>query len=73
MSEIASKREAQKRADKIRTLREELARLERDQILVLSEEQRRSLERHVDQTLASLAERFDIDTSESQKQAFRIA
>lgn len=67
-NEITSKREAQQRADTIRALREELARLQRQGILVLSDEQRRSVDRNLDQTLTFLANRFDIDTTESEKQ-----
>jgi uncharacterized membrane protein len=65
---VASKREAQQRADAIHSFRQELGRLEAQGVLVLSEEQRRSVNTHLVRTLAELAQRFDIDTTESQKQ-----
>lgn len=68
MEEIASRREAQRRADAIRTFRDELARLERDNVLALSDEQRSGLDHHLDATLAGLAKRFDVDVTESEKQ-----
>src|SRR5689334_17932117 len=68
MPEPASKRDAQREADRARDFRDYLARLERDQVLVLSEEQRRGVDRHLDQTLQVLATRFDVDVTESQRQ-----
>jgi hypothetical protein len=65
---MAGKREAQQRADRIRAFREELAELEREGALTLDAAQRAALESHLKSTLAALAERFDIDASESQKQ-----
>jgi len=67
MGESAGKREAQQRADRIRAFREELAELEREGALTLDRAQRAALESHLQRTLASLTERFDIDTTESQK------
>jgi len=68
MGEAAGKREAQQRADRIRAFREELAELEREGALALDDAGRARLESHLQRTLAALAERFDIDTTESQKQ-----
>jgi hypothetical protein len=68
MDEAGSRRDAQRRADAIRTFRGELARLEREKVLVLSEEQRRGVDRHLNLSLSELAKRFDIDITESQKQ-----
>lgn len=68
IGQLASKLQAQKRADAIRCFQEELGRLEAQGVLILSEEQRRSVNSHLVKTLAELAERFDIDTTESQKQ-----
>jgi hypothetical protein len=67
-NEPAGKREAQQRADRIRAFREELTELEREGVLVLDAERRDALDTHLQHTLAALAERFDVDTSESQKQ-----
>ena len=67
MGESAGKREAQQRADRIRAFRGELAQLEREGALTLEAAQREALETHLQRTLAALAERFDIDTTESQK------
>ncbi|MBI1790502.1 MAG: DUF2157 domain-containing protein [Acidobacteria bacterium] len=62
-----SQGEAQQRADRIRAFRGELERLEHEQVLVLTSEQRSRLDEHLDATLRRLASRFDIDTTESQK------
>jgi uncharacterized membrane protein len=68
MAEIANKRDAQHRADRIRAFREELAALEREGAIALTAEQRQRLEIHLEETLAALARQFDIDTTESQRQ-----
>lgn len=68
MDSIRSRRNAQERVDSLRTLRAELARLEKEGILTLTDEQRGCLDRHLNEILASLSTRFDIDTTESQKQ-----
>ena len=67
MGKLAGKREAQQRADRIHAFREELAELEHEGALTLDAAQRAALESHLQRTLAALAERFDIDTTESQK------
>jgi uncharacterized membrane protein len=68
MPGVRAKREAQERADRLRAFRNDLKELEREQILVLTEEQRAKLDPYLDQTLADLARGYDIDISESQKQ-----
>jgi hypothetical protein len=68
MGKLAGKREAQQRADRIRAFREELQELEREGALKLDTAQSAALEGHLQRTLAALAERFDVDTTESQKQ-----
>ncbi len=68
MVEISSKREAQQRADRMRAFREELAQLESEGALTLSDEQRQRLEAHLEEKLAELARQFDVDTTESQRQ-----
>ena len=68
MNDITSKREAQQRVDRIRAFRQELARLEREKVLTLSGEQRQGLEASLDQELEALAQRFDVDVTESHKQ-----
>src|SRR6266852_9957384 len=68
MPEPASKRDAQREADRVREFRGYLARLEREQVLVLSEEQRQRVDRHLEETLVALAARFDVDVTESQRQ-----
>ncbi len=47
--------------------REELAALEREGVLNLSPEQRAGVERHLESTLADLARRFDVDTTETER------
>lgn len=64
----SGKQEAQLRADRIRAFREELAQAVRDGGLTLDAAQRAGLENYLQRTLESLAERFDIDTTHSQKQ-----
>ncbi len=71
MNEIGGKLEAQRRADRLRILREELRRLEQEGVLALSDDQRRAVERHTGEALESLAGRFDIDTTETQKRLSR--
>ena len=68
MGEMASKREAQQRADRIRAFREELGALEREGALELSGEQRQRLDAYLEEKLAELVRQFDIDTTESQRQ-----
>jgi hypothetical protein len=68
MGELTSQREAQQRADRIRAFRAELAELEREGALTLDPAQSSALESHLQRTLTALAERFDIDSTESQKQ-----
>ncbi|MCC6860833.1 MAG: DUF2157 domain-containing protein [Bryobacterales bacterium] len=62
-----SKQDAQRRADRIRIVREELERLREEGVLELRPEQQEQLDLHLDATLYALSEQFDIDTSESQK------
>src|SRR6266581_95335 len=60
--------EAQKRADRIRSFRDELRQIEAEEILLLTDAQRERLSRYHDQTLRDLAGRFDVDTTDAQKQ-----
>lgn len=66
--EFASRGAAQQRADDIRVFRQELARLEAEQVLALSPEQRQALTAHHDRLLADLAQAFDIDRDVRGKQ-----
>jgi hypothetical protein len=68
MPEERGQRDAQQRADRLRVFREELAELERQQVLVLTAEQRGNVEPFLDQTLQELARQYDIDVNPSQKQ-----
>jgi hypothetical protein len=63
-----SKSEAQQRADHIRAFQRELEELERDHIVALTDEQRRVIREHHEALLGSLAEMFDIDRSQREKQ-----
>ena len=67
MDAISQRHEAQARADRIGAFREELAALEREGALTLTDEQRRTLDQHLAQTLASLSRRFDLDLTPSQR------
>src|SRR5438309_5161488 len=62
-----NRRQAQQQADRIRILREELAGLEREQVLQLTAEQRSRFEAWSAAKLSELAAQYDVDTSESQK------
>jgi uncharacterized membrane protein len=62
-----SRADAQLRADQIRVFREELARLEAENALALTEEQRQSLTRHHDALLGAYAASFDIDRDRQAK------
>ena len=68
MGELTSQRAAQQRADRIRAFRAELADLEREGALTLDPAQSSALESHLQRTLTALAERFDIDSTDSQRQ-----
>jgi uncharacterized membrane protein len=63
-----TKDQAQRRVDAILRFRDELARLEHDGVLTLSETQRASVARHHDAVLESLARQFDVDRSDAEKQ-----
>jgi Predicted membrane protein (DUF2157) len=68
MPEERGQRDAQQRADRLRVFRQELAELEREQVLVLTEEQRSRIEPFLDKRLQDLALQYDIDVNSSQKQ-----
>ena len=63
-----NKNEAQKRADRIRAFRAELAEVEREQVIALTPDQRAGLTLYHDGLLRELAGDFDVDTSGEQKQ-----
>jgi hypothetical protein len=65
---VATKLDAQRRADRIAAFRAELAELEREGVVALGEEQREAIARHHDALLRALAERFDVDVAEREKQ-----
>lgn len=60
--------QAQRRVDQIQAFRDELARLDQDAVLILSEDQRQRLRAHHDHLIQDFARQFDVDTSVSQKQ-----
>ena len=68
MPKASGRRDAQQRADRLRIFRQELAELERQEVLVLTDDQRASLEPYLTKALGQLAAQYDIDTTESQKQ-----
>jgi uncharacterized membrane protein len=72
----SSKTDAQKRADQIRVFQCELDLLEREQVVALTNEQRRAIEEHHKGFLRQMAQAFAIDQSQREKQlslAMRIA
>lgn len=68
MAEVVTRAEAQARAEEIRAFALELARLEKAQVVSLSDEQHQSIEKHHDGVIASLSQRFDIDRDTRSKQ-----
>jgi uncharacterized membrane protein len=65
---VESRSEAQRRTDEIRAFQRELDDLERRGVLRLSEEQKRSLERHHGELLEQYGRAFDVDTDSQAKQ-----
>jgi uncharacterized membrane protein len=63
-----ARRDAQRRVDQINAFTRELAELEREGILTLQADQRSQVERHHASVLATLAQRFDVDRTEGQRQ-----
>jgi len=63
-----SKTEAQKRADQIRAFQNELAQLEREKIVALTDAQRNAIHEHHETLIGQLAKTFDIDRSHREKQ-----
>ncbi len=66
MKNTAGKNEAQARVLRLDAFRAELAQLESEGAIALTEEQRQGLDRHIAHLVASLKATFDIDTTESQ-------
>jgi hypothetical protein len=66
--EAEGRNDAQLRADRLGIFLDELARLERQQVLLLTAEQRASVESFADRTLEELTHRYDIDRNSSQRQ-----
>ena len=63
-----SRTEAQRRVDDIRVFERELERLEREQVLQLSDDQRAALAAHHARLLAGYAQAFDVDQDRQAKQ-----
>lgn len=63
-----SKLAAQRRADRIAAFRAELDELEREGVAALSADERAAVARHHDALLRELAERFDVDVAEGERQ-----
>jgi len=63
-----ARRDAQRRVDQINAFTRELAELDRGGILALGADQRGAVERHHADVLATLAQRFDVDRTEGQRQ-----
>jgi uncharacterized membrane protein len=65
--ERVTQRTAQQRVDRIAAFRAELAELEREGGLSLTDDQRSRLQAHIDHVLAGLAESFKVDLSDSAR------
>jgi uncharacterized membrane protein len=68
MTQTSSKREAQQRVDRLHTFRQQLEELLGLGVFDLPAEQHSRLNSYLDKTLAELAERYDVDISDRQKQ-----
>jgi uncharacterized membrane protein len=64
---VATREDAQRRVDRIRAFREELAELERLGVVALDTEERERLRRHHDQAVTALAARFDVDSTDAER------
>jgi uncharacterized membrane protein len=65
---IGNKDEAQKRVDQVNAFTSELARLEKEDVLLLTYEQRERVDRYHAETLNRLARQFDVDVNPASKQ-----
>lgn len=65
---LASRTSAQQRADDIQAFRQELLRLEAEDVLKLSDVQREAVTAHHERVLADLAQSFDIDRDVNARQ-----
>lgn len=63
-----NKLKAQQRVDQIQAFNNELKALEDDAVLVFEQDQRNAVSAYHDALIRSLAEQFDVDTSDKQKQ-----
>lgn len=63
-----TRKDAQRRVDRIQAFREELAEPERDHVLVLSSEDRARVETHQDAIVARFAHEYDVDVQAGQRQ-----
>ena len=66
--ETMTRHDAQQRADQVASFRQELNELERSGVLALGFEERSRIERYHAELLTGLAQRFDVDASEGQRQ-----
>ena len=64
---VFTREDAQRRVDRIRAFREELAELEEHGVVALDGEQEERLRRFHEEAVASLAARFDVDATEAEK------
>ena len=64
---VVTREAAQRRVDRIRAFREELAELERLGVVALDGGQQDRLRRFHDEAVASLAARFDVDSTEAER------
>ena len=63
--DLRARHQAQQRVDRIRAFQEELSELEREQTLVLTPEQRVTLEARHQELLSQLTAQFDLDVTEA--------
>jgi uncharacterized membrane protein len=63
-----TREQAQQRVDQVHAFRAELAQLEAEGVVLLAPDQSRVLRTHHDDLLAQLAQRFDVDRTQAEKQ-----
>jgi uncharacterized membrane protein len=65
--QVVTREDAQRRVDRIRAFREELSELEQLGVVALGREQTEGLRRFHEEALASLAARFDVDSTDTER------
>ncbi len=68
MEQNVFKKDAQDRSDQVRAFQAELAQLEEEEVVALSEEQKKAIRHYHDNLLSNYKQTFDIDANQHEKQ-----